>query len=82
MIIGGPSRRLSSATAANVVTLLTPWTLGSLSHALLQALLRLTHVLFKLIALKFSMRSNNEAFRISILRRRQELGRILNFKCL
>ena len=33
-----------------------------------------------LIALKFSVRSNNEAFKIGILRRRQELGR--NFKCL
>ena len=52
--------------------------LGRLSRALFQVLLGL----FKLIALKFSMRLNNEAFRIGILRRRQELGRNLNFKCL
>ena len=28
------------------------------------------------------MRLNNEAFKIGILRHRQELGRVLNFKCL
>ena len=28
------------------------------------------------------MRLNNEAFKIGILRRRQELDRVLNFKCL
>ena len=27
------------------------------------------------------MRLSNEAFKIGILRRRQELGRVLNFKC-
>ena len=71
---------------ANVVTLLTPsrllQVLVRLFNALLQALLGLKHVLFKLIALKFSMRLSNVAFKIGILRRRQELGRILNFKCL
>ena len=40
-----------------------------------------SNVLFKLIALKFSMRLSSEAFMIGISRRRQELGRILNFKC-
>ena len=52
--------------------------LGRLSRALFQVLLGL----FKLIALKFSMRLNNEAFRIGILRRRQELRRTLYLKCL
>ena len=56
--------------------------LGCLSHALFHVLLGLKHVLFKVISLKCSIRLNNEAFNIGILRRRQELGRILNFKCL
>ena len=45
---------------------------GAQQH--LQALLGLKHVLFKLIALKFSIRLSNKAFKIGILRRRQELG--------
>ena len=55
--------------------------LGRLFHALLQALIGLKHVFFKLLALKCSMRLNIEAFKIGTLRR-QEMGRILNFKCL
>ena len=42
----------------------------------------LKHVLLKPIALKFSMRLKNEAFRLGILRHRQELGRTLNLNCL
>ena len=43
----------------------SPWTppRSCLCHTLLQALLGLKHVLFKLIALKFSMRLSSEAFK-------------------
>ena len=80
MIIIKPSRRFSSPAPG----LLDPWTPPSsrLCHTLLLVFLGLKHVLFKLIALKCSMRLYNEAFKIGILRRRQELGRILNFKCI
>ena len=54
----------------------SPWTPPSsrLCHTLLQALLGLKHVLFKLIALKCSMRLYNEAFKIGILRRRRRFS--------
>ena len=79
--------------SANNTTLLTPCTplkfsLSRLLHALLQTLCGQWHVLFKLVALKFSMRLNNRTFKIGTLRRRrrqrsrQELCRISNFKWL